>query len=235
MKTKLIILSSNDIFFNQPLINKIYSDNRIELKTVYYLKEKNNYIKKLKIFFLLSTKDLIKLFLIYIKSLFKKRNLFKGQYFNNVNSSKLINSINKNNPDLVVCINCPQILKDKTIREVNASIYNFHPGDIPTFRGVFIPFYLLKNKSNNACMTFHKIDKYIDKGKIFNKNYINLSKNETIYTIYEKIFLSEQSTNFVITSIINHSNINLKEDSSIDNYYSYPSLLDILKFRFGII
>ena len=52
-----------------------------------------------------------------------------------VNSNDLISEINYLNADLIVYINCPLILNEKTINQINAPIFNFHPGDLPTFRG----------------------------------------------------------------------------------------------------
>ena len=48
MKTKLTILSSNDILFNIPLHQAIYKDSRIDLQKIYILKENHNIKKKLR-------------------------------------------------------------------------------------------------------------------------------------------------------------------------------------------
>ena len=234
MKTKIIILPSSDIFFTLPLHYKISKDKRIDIERIYILKEKNQFKKKFKIFALLAFKDYIKIIKKIIKSFFINSKSFKYESFSNVNSLNFLNSINNNNADLVVCINCPQILLEMTIQKIKFPIYNFHPGDIPNFRGVLIPYFLLKKKLDRACLTFHKIDKYIDRGKIVNKNYVNLKSKDTIFSIYEKIFLSEDSINFVINSIINHKKTFITEINKIDKYYSYPSLFEILKFRFGL-
>lgn len=234
MKTKLIILSSSDIFFTLPLHHLISKDSRINIEKIYILKEKNHFKKKIKIFFLIGLYDYFKIFKKFYKSFFLiKKNFCNYEYFSNVNSSNFLNSINNVKADLVVCINCPQILSAKSIKEIKLPIYNFHPGDIPSFRGVLIPFYLLKNNIKAACLTFHKIDKYIDKGKIINKNFINLSNQENIFSIYEKIFLSKNSIQFIIFSIINHKKIFYNETKNIDKYYYYPSFIEILKYRFG--
>ena len=146
----------------------------------------------------------------------------------------LISQINHLSVDLIVCINCPQILNEKTINQINAPIFNFHPGDLPSFRGVLIPFFLLRKKEKKACISFHKIDKYIDKGQLINKQYISLSKNETFFSVYEKIFLSNESYNFIINSILHYNDIKIDIKNSISNYYNYPSIIEILRFRIGI-
>ena len=231
MKTKLIILSSNDTFFTSPIHNLLLKDSRIDIQKIYIIKEKNHLLKKFKILFLLELYDYFKIIKKFIASFCLKKNLAKYEFFLNINNKHFINSINKNKADLIVCINCPQILSKNTINELKFPIFNFHPGDIPSYRGVFIPFFLLKNKMKQGCLTFHKIDHYIDKGKIINKIYFDLGSKETIFSIYEKIFLSKESINFFIFSIINYQKTFYKETNSIDKYYSQPSLIEILKFR----
>ena len=146
MKTKIIILSTYDIYITIPLLNKISNDQRIDLKKVFFFKERNSLIKKLKILFLLNFKEILKLIIFNLNLILKKRNSFAKTILLDVNSNEIINSINDINPDLIVCINCPQILKHRTIKKINTPIFNFHPGDLPSFRGVLIPFFLLKYK-----------------------------------------------------------------------------------------
>ena len=234
MKTKIIILSSKDNFFTIPLINLISKDEKIDVKKVFFFKGKNSLVKKIKLIFLLNLRDVFKIFLILLNLIFSRKILFKFKSLPNVNSFDLIESINNIDANIVVCLNCPQILTENTIKKIEKPIFNIHPGDLPNFRGVFIPFFLLKKNKNQACITFHKIDKFIDRGQLINKNYISLSKKDNIYSIYEKIFLSKKSVNFIISSIVDHSNVYLKPNYSLGKYYNYPSIIEILKFRLGI-
>lgn len=231
MKTKIIILSTYDIYITIPLLNRISIDERVDLKKVFFLREKSSLIKKIKILLLLNFNECLKLMRIFINSILYKRKYFKKNILIDVNSNDLISEINYLNADLIVCINCPQILNEITINQINAPIFNFHPGDLPTFRGVLIPYYLLKYKAENACLTYHKIDKYIDKGKIINKKYFPIKKNETILSIYEKIFLSENSYEFIMNSMVNSKKTYLEDKNVISHYYKYPSIVEILKFR----
>ena len=70
--------------------------------------------------------------------------------------------------------------------------------------------------------------------RLINKKYIPLSKKETFLSVYEKIFLSNESYNFIVNSILHDSNIKIDIKNSISNYYNYPSIIEILRFRIGI-
>ena len=83
MKTKIIILSSNDIYFTIPIHNLILKDERIDIQKIYILKEKNHFKKKIKILILLNLFDLIKIISKKISSFFAKKNFSKYEYFSN--------------------------------------------------------------------------------------------------------------------------------------------------------
>ena len=94
MKTKLTILSSNDILFNIPLHQAIYKDSRIDLQKIYILKENHNIKKKIKVLILLKIWDFFKIFKKCIKSILMQNRLSIYEAYANINSIKFINSIN---------------------------------------------------------------------------------------------------------------------------------------------
>ena len=73
MKTKIIILSTYDIYITIPLLNKMSFDERIDLKKVFFLRDKSSLIKKIKILLLLNFNEILKLIRIYINSILDKR------------------------------------------------------------------------------------------------------------------------------------------------------------------
>ena len=90
MKTKIIILSTYDIYITIPLLNKISIDERIDLKKVFFLRDKSSLIKKIKILLLLNLNESLKLIRIYINSILDKRKYFKKNILIDVNSNDLI-------------------------------------------------------------------------------------------------------------------------------------------------
>ena len=61
MKSKIVILSTYDIYITIPLLNKISIDERAELKKVFFLRDKSSLIKKIKILLLLNFNECLKL------------------------------------------------------------------------------------------------------------------------------------------------------------------------------
>lgn len=235
MNKKVIILTSKDKIINFTLINNLKKNSNIKILSVISLKENNTIKKKIKLIFLLNIYNILEISFKLFISIFLNKYSFKNFIFlKDVNSIKTINLINSLKSDLLICLNCPQILTSNTIKSIKVPLYNFHPGDIPSYRGVFIPFFLLKNKVSRACLTFHKIEEKIDNGKIINKKYFIIKKNDNIYSIYKKIFVSPEAVSFIIDCIKNSNKLSFKDESIIVNrYYTYPKLKDIILFRLG--
>ena len=170
----------------------------------------------------------------------KSKNYLTKNYLNinlkSINSNQFIHLIKKNKYDLIVSYSCPQIINNNTlnmIKKLNIKLVNFHPGILPKYRGIFTNFYSLKNKEVEVGITLHKISKKIDSGEILSIFKIPIEANDTIYDLYKKIYLSQDSLKFVANSIKNYKKIRKK--ISISNksykYNSYPDFIDILKYR----
>ena len=235
MSKKVIILTCKDNIINFPLINNLKKNNNIKILSVISLKEKNQIKKKIKLIFLLNVLNIIEIIFKLFKVSFINKNLTNDcVFYKDINSKKTIDYINSFSSELIICINCPQILTRNTIKLIQAPLFNFHPGDIPSYRGVFIPFFLLKNKTNKACLTFHKIEPQIDNGKIIGKKYYDIKKSDNIYSLYKKIFISSDAISFITECIKNSDKLNFQINPKDENrYYTYPKLKEIIMFRLG--
>ena len=82
-------------------------------------------------------------------------------------------------------------------------------------------------------MYFCKSEK-IDSGEIISIFRIPIEKSDTVFSLYKKIFLSENSLNFIKNSINNYGSIKHDREltSSYSSYNSYPKLINLLKYRF---
>ena len=122
--------------------------------------------RKLFTFFLLKFSEVFEVLKQKFKHYFTKKvdkfNGIKTKLINNINSEESIAFFNEGNFDLIVSINCNQIIKKNTLDKVPIDFVNFHPGKLPNYRGLFPSFYSLLNKEREVCLSFHKIDAGID-------------------------------------------------------------------------
>jgi len=80
-----------------------------------------------------------------------------------------------------------RILSSKVINMFSIGIINLHPGDIPEVRGLNSSLIAIKNNKPQV-VTSHLIDSKIDLGTILFKKEIELSENDSIFEINEKLY-----------------------------------------------
>ena len=105
-----------------------------------------------------------------VKLLSEFHNFFE---FNSLKSIDLLKFLKNKKYDLGIQ-GGTGILKDNIISNFNLGILNFHPGDLPFYRGCSAPeWQLFENKP--IISTCHLIDEGIDTGPILKKNKLNVN------------------------------------------------------------
>lgn len=106
----------------------------------------------------------------------------------NCNSRTVVRKVRKIHPDLMVIFNFPQILK-KDLLEIARTI-NFHPGDLPKYRGAHVLNWALIRGEKQIAITCHFVDEGIDSGNIIAKKYLKISPLDDINSLSEKASLA---------------------------------------------
>ena len=129
------------------------------------------------------------------KKIFEEKDLNKNlpkleiKKGDNLNSKKTINFIKKQKLDLAI-IYGSDVIKDPLFSFLPKYKLNFHLGLIPHFKGsvtMIWPFLLLQ--PNNACCTFHLIDKLVDTGEIIHQVNPVLNKGDRMHETISKTCL----------------------------------------------
>lgn len=101
---------------------------------------------------------------------------FKVFEFYDFNTKRCINSINKIKPDYIISFGS-SFLKKKFLVNFKNRIFNFHGGEPSLYRGLDSHFWAVYHGDfNNLYVTFHKIDKGLDTGRVILKKKINLKQ-----------------------------------------------------------
>ena len=242
IKKICFLTNCDDEIFTLPLLiylNKNLSDKSIKIVFLKGLNTKERIIKTI-----LSIKiiEILKILILKIFFIFNKNNILKKinnyLYIDNINSKKGLDFLLKNNFDLIVSINCPQIISKKILNTIPSEFVNFHPGKLTEYRGIFIPFHCIYNKEDKIYLSFHKIDEGIDSGILINQVSHSIEKKDGIFSLYKKIFLSKKSKNFILNNIVKYDKLknNSIDTSRLKNtYYKFPSIFKIIKFKLGLL
>jgi len=138
-------------------------------------------------------------------------------------------------PDIGFSIRFHKILKTKTINSFKYGIINLHGGPLPYYKGSCNNIFAILNKEKKFGVTLHYIDEGIDTGDIIAQKIFSVSQEETGYSLYLKTIhkgfeLFEENIN----SIINLTNIRIKQNDIKSNYFKksyYYKKKDLENFK----
>jgi len=133
------------------------------------------FMKKIKEFLpeapvlVISEKECDKAWSIYntrsINSLAKKYN-FSIYFPKDLNSKKAIDEIKNYGCNIGLVMGCRWILKDEIIRLFNGCLFNYHPANLPFYRGAGGYRWQVMNNEKSVSITIHQLTSNIDAGPI---------------------------------------------------------------------
>ncbi len=237
-KKILIISSDYDNFFFKPIIFRLKKE--LTGSSVLMLNKsstKKYSLLKRNIFLLLmfSIKEILELIYNIIKFQFTKKNFdYDLTGVNSINTDKFINFVENNKYDLIVLINCVEIIQSRTLKKINIDVVNFHPGLLPKYRGFFPNFYSMINQEKNIGLTFHKVDSKIDQGPIIKKYQVSIDYQKGLLHTYKQLYFADDSINFFKKCILEYDNLKDKAliQGDLSSYYRFPKMSELLKFKF---
>ncbi len=124
------------------------------------------------------------------------------------------------------------ILKANVFQKFSIAMLNFHPGDLPAYRGCSAPEWQLSD-NKPVISTCHVIDTGIDTGAIYQKKVLNLDLS-TYHAMRASVY--PQTAKFmaeVVAEVISKGDISadlLVQDESLANYRPYigAELIEVL-------
>ena len=95
----------------------------------------------------------------------------------------ILEIIKKNKISLICLAGYMKIISKKFIREFRKKIINVHPSLLPNYKGLDTYNRVLKNKEKKTGCTIHFINEKLDDGKIINKKFFFINKDENLKTL----------------------------------------------------
>ena len=237
---RLFLLIQNDPFFLPKDIDLIINNYNIIGVSILNSKNPNisflNYLKNIVNIF--GTLDLIKVLIKAFNNYFLKGNNLKSKFKKknikiydtyNVNDLHFVKKISELDIDILISIACPQILKKNIINIPKVACINLHGGYLPNYAGLYSAFWNLHDNADFAGCTVHYISNKIDQGAVIDRKKIKISKDDTMFTLYEKISIQgikllRVSLNKILSGQVK------KQNFKNYHYRSYPTKYDKLNF-----
>ncbi|WP_267401704.1 MULTISPECIES: formyltransferase family protein [unclassified Chryseobacterium] len=149
----------------------------------------------------------------------------------NPNDKEFLNSIKSLQPDLIVSYSAPVVFKKDLLEIPKHGCINLHCSYLPYYAGVMPSFWTLYKKEKETGATVHYMDSKIDNGKILNQKKIQISANETMFSLILKS--KEIGGNLMCDTILRIKNANIETTENITengNYFTWPTIEQFQEF-----
>ena len=121
---------------------------------------------------------------VHYKTLIKNTPIFQTK---NIDDPKIINQIEKLNPDVLISIFFIQKISEALLKVPKKGAFNIHLGKLPKYRGLLPVFWALSNNEKEVGVTIHRISPDLDDGNILVQKSIYIEPEDSEHSIEYKL------------------------------------------------
>lgn len=151
--------------------------------------------------------------------------LLKSKFYRFPSMNELaVDTLKRINPDIIVSVGAPVIFK-KEVLEIPKHTLNVHNGLLPKYRGHFGTFWELYNGEEKSCITIHKMEEKVDSGDVIALECL------PVKSLLNLLIEKKYRGGILLSRVLQEGTFNKIERSGESNYFNFPTLKDVLKFR----
>ena len=159
-----------------------------------------------------------------------RRNSISVHKLKNINHPESLNLLKALDPEVIVSVASPQIFKKEVIGLPKYAI-NTHGALLPKYRGKMPSFWVLAKGEEKTGVTVHYIDENIDAGDIILQRAIDISPQETLHSLQNKIAKVGAVTLLEALEKIEKGDTAGIPPIGESSYYSFPTKEAAREFR----
>ena len=159
-----------------------------------------------------------------------RKNAIPVYFAKDINAPCTLDWIKSKNPDIIFNSG-HQIFKQELLSIPKVASINRHSSLLPSYRGVYPIFWSMLNDEKYVGVTFHTMDKEIDKGGIIAQDRIEIHNDDTFFSLFQKCY--DLSVDLFLKSleILRNGNWSPLQNNFAPSYFSFPTSNDAKLFR----
>jgi len=249
-KNKIIIFTINDDNFMPDLLTPLISSYSSQISHIYISRSLFGYTKLLKKAkfllknfypFCIQYSDLTKILFNQlknllqirkkksIKDLFEKNNI-SYSFVKNINNQDFIEQLKNENPDIILFSVFDQIANNQFISIPKYGTFNVHLGPLPSYKGGFSSFWLLRNSEKYAGASIHCVSSKIDEGDLIEEVIFEIDTKSMYELMRKNVNLIAKKIPKTIKNIFDNKIQKIEISNRKNYYYYYPSKNDFKEF-----
>ncbi len=152
-------------------------------------------------------------------------------YVKKIQSQEFDDLIKQYQPDLLISISCPQIIRKKVRDQFPLGCINVHGAPLPKYRGLMPAFWMLLNQETQGATTVHVLDEKLDDGDIILQVPVEISSDDTWDSLVTKTKMAGAKALIqAVKQIEDKTVVYYPNDNSQATYFSFPTAEDAKNF-----
>ncbi len=135
-------------------------------------------------------------------------------------------------PDLLVSMSCPQIIRPATRQRFARGCINVHGSPLPKYRGLMPAFWVLRNGESETAATVHDLVDRLDDGEILQQRRVPIRPTDTWESLVRRTKAVGAAALIDVIGQIRTGSVQRRANpDSQASYYSFPTAADAQVFR----
>lgn len=144
-----------------------------------------------------------------------------------VNGSEFLALVDRYNPELLVSLSCPQIIRRSVRQRFPMGCINVHGAPLPRYRGLMPAFWSLRFEEPVTAVTVHTLDDKLDNGDILCQRPVVISSKDTWDSLVRKTKAAAAEALIEAIEAIRAGTVEHKPNLEAEaTYFSFPTVVD---------
>jgi methionyl-tRNA formyltransferase len=149
-----------------------------------------------------------------------------------VNAPEFLDRLEALEPDLLISVTCPQILRRRLLELPRLGCINVHSALLPDYRGMLPTFWVLANDEAQTGVTVHYMTPGIDGGDIITQDTIAIAPEDTLRSLMRKCKVAAADLVIEAVNRFESGPVTVRPNPAEEgSYFSFPSKDDVARFR----
>jgi methionyl-tRNA formyltransferase len=150
----------------------------------------------------------------------------------NPNEASLVSAIKERQPDLLVSIACPYILKEPVLTTPKLGCVNVHHAPLPRYKGMMPTFWQMFQGEKKVGVTIHYMTPKIDEGAALFQGEMEIEPGESLdHLIRRSKRHGAHCMAQVLRAMATQSQKTIRLEGDKGSYFTFPTAEEIREFR----
>lgn len=161
-----------------------------------------------------------------------EQNRIPYRAISNPNAEMNARAIAAEQPDVIVSVACPFVLKKPLLELPGLAALNIHHAPLPRYKGMMPTFWQMYHGETSVGITIHTMAEALDAGDILEQRFMPIQNGETMHQLIRR---SKRAGAHAMKTLLSQFAQGIKPQplatDSVSSYFTFPTAVEMRHFR----